>query len=104
MLGDDDLRDKITSRKLLLLIILLLSVLAVAFLWIVPSVFEVLSATMAPGLGLKEAAAISFLVTLVIMIVFAIAAGDGLLGELQFMLIGFFFFFLIVWLLLAWIF
>ena len=104
MLGDDDLRDKIASRKLLILMIILLSVLVVAFIWLVPSVFEVLSETMSPGLGLKEAAAISFLVTIIIMIVFALAAGDGLLGELQFMLIGFFFFFVIVWLLLAWIF
>ena len=95
MLGDDDLKDKIASRKLLILLIVLVSVLLVAFIWIVPSVFEVFAATMAPGLGLKEAAAIAFLLTIIIMIVFAIAAGDGLLGELQFMLLGFFFFLLI---------
>jgi hypothetical protein len=38
------------------------------------------------------------------MIVFAISSGDGLLGEIQFILGGFFLFFVIIWLLVAWIF
>jgi hypothetical protein len=36
--------------------------------------------------------------------VFAVSAGDGLLGEIQFILGGFFLFFVIIWLLVAWIF
>ena len=56
------------------------------------------------GLGLKDAAVIAFFVTVITLVIFAVAAGDGLLGELQFMLSGFFAFFLVLWLLIAWIF
>ena len=58
----------------------------------------------APGLGLKSAALIAFFVTLGVLVVMAIAAGDGLLGELQYMLIGFGGFFVVLWLMLAWVF
>lgn len=56
------------------------------------------------GVGLKDAALGSFVVTVALFIVFAIAAGDGLIGELQFMLAGFFLFFVIITLLIAWVF
>jgi hypothetical protein len=61
-------------------------------------------AVLESGVGLKTAALWSFLVTLVMFLLFAIVAGDGLLGEIQFMLAGFFLFFLIITLLIAWIF
>ena len=57
-----------------------------------------------PGVGLKTAATWSFGVTVVMFVLFALVAGDGLLGELQFMLVGFFLFFAIITLLIAWIF
>lgn len=57
-----------------------------------------------PGAGLKEAVPWSFGVTVLLFIGFAIAAGDGLLGELQYMLLGFFAFFVIITLLVAWVF
>lgn len=57
-----------------------------------------------PGVGLRTAALISFLVTLAVVIVMAIVAGEGLLGEIQFMLLGFAAFFVVLWLLIAWIF
>jgi hypothetical protein len=57
-----------------------------------------------PGMGIKEAAVWSFGVTFVMFLLFAVVAGDGLLGEIQFMLIGFFLFFVIITLLIAWIF
>ncbi|MDZ7753938.1 MAG: hypothetical protein U5S82_20390 [Gammaproteobacteria bacterium] len=56
------------------------------------------------GVGLKDAALWSFVATVVLFIVFAIAAGDGLIGEIQFMLVGFFLFFVIITLLIAWVF
>jgi hypothetical protein len=37
-------------------------------------------------------------------LVFAVAAGDGLIGEIQFIIPGFFLFFVFFWLMLAWIF
>ena len=57
-----------------------------------------------PGVGLKTAALWSFGVTFVMFIVFALVAGEGVLGELEFMLLGFFLFFVIITLLIAWIF
>ena len=57
-----------------------------------------------PGLDLRNAAVIAFFVTVATLVVFAFAAGDGLLGELQFILGGFVSFFLIFWLFIAWIF
>jgi hypothetical protein len=39
-----------------------------------------------------------------LFVVFAAVSGDGLIGELQFMLAGFFSFFLILTFLIAWIF
>lgn len=58
----------------------------------------------APGMGLKEAALWSFGLTVGVITVFALVAGDSLFGELQHMLVAFFFFFAINWLLIAWIF
>ena len=63
-----------------------------------------LGAALAPGLGLKGAAAISFGLTVAILVVFLIAAGDGLIGEIQFVLPAFFVFFAFNWVLIAWIF
>ncbi len=57
-----------------------------------------------PGVGLKTAATWSFGITFVMFLIFALVAGDGLLGEIQFMLGGFFLFFVIITLLIAWVF
>lgn len=56
------------------------------------------------GLGLKEAAIWGFVTTVALLVLFALVAGDGLLGELQFMLGSFFVFFLVITLLIAWVF
>lgn len=56
------------------------------------------------GVSLKTAALWSFGVTVAMLIVFAVAAGDSLIGELQFMLAAFFAFFVIITLLIAWVF
>ena len=57
-----------------------------------------------PGVGLKSAAVIAFVLTMAAFVVLAIAAGDGLLGELQYMIAAFGGFFLVCWLMIAWIF
>lgn len=63
-----------------------------------------IAAYLEPGVGMRTAALISFFVTLVVVIVMAIAAGEGLFGEIQFMLAGFAAFFVVLWFLIAWIF
>ena len=65
---------------------------------------ELNEAYLAAGVGIKDAAVMAFIATVVVLIVFAVAAGDGLLGELQFMIAGFFGFFVVLWLLIAWVF
>ncbi len=57
------------------------------------------------GLGLKNAALISFAVSFVVILVMAVASGgDAIFGELPFTILGFLIFFVIFWLMIAWIF
>lgn len=104
MVGETDNKDKDESRKIAIALIVLALVLSVAIFFMLPVLSEMAAIHFSPGLGLKGSATISFFVTIVVMIVFAISSGDGLLGELQFVLSGFFLFFIIIWLLVAWVF
>ena len=56
------------------------------------------------GVGLKTAAIWSFFITVALFVLFAVIAGEGLLGELQYMLGAFFSFFALITLLIAWVF
>ncbi|MBM7422361.1 hypothetical protein [Spongiibacter marinus] len=82
----------------------LLLLLGAATAMMLPLVAGFIDQHFTPGLDLRNAAVIAFFVTVATLVVFAFAAGDGLLGELQFMLSGFVSFFLIFWLFIAWIF
>jgi hypothetical protein len=104
MAGETDTKDKTESRKLAIVLISLVLVLVLAVVFLIPSLLDVFATYLSPGLGLKDAAVIAFIVTLVTLVVFAVAAGDGFLGEIQFMLGAFFAFFVIFWLMIAWIF
>jgi len=104
MAGDNDSKDKKEARTLAIVLLGLMVTLAGAALLAMPLLAEFNEAYLASGVGLKEAAIIAFFTTIVVLIIFAIAAGDGLIGELQFMLLGFFAFFVVLWLLIAWIF
>lgn len=104
MVGDADNKDKDESRKIAIVLVALVIALGIAVLLMLPVLADMVAVHFAPGLGLKPSAVIAFFTTVSIMVVFAVASGDGLLGELQFILGGFFLFFIIIWLLLAWIF
>lgn len=93
-----------TNRKLIVGIGALVAALGVALYLALPLAAQLIHSHLSPGLGMKDAAVISFLLTVAVMVVFAVAAGDGLLGELQFMLSGFLGLFLVLWLMIAWIF
>lgn len=69
-----------------------------------PSVEVWVDAVFSPGLGLKTAAIIGAAVSLLVLVVLTVMAGDGLLGEIQFVIPGFFLFFLFFWLMTAWVF
>lgn len=104
MVGKAGAKDKKDARALAIVLIVLALALTIGALFAMPMLAEFNATFLAPGLGLRDAAIIAFLVTLAVLVIFAIAAGDGLLGEIQFMLLGFFAFFLVLWLLIAWVF
>ena len=86
----------ISGIVLLGIVLLALIFLPTTFAWII-QFFE-------PGLGLKMASIIGFFVVTILFIVFAIVAGDGLFGEIQFMIAGFITFWLIFTGMIAWVF
>ncbi len=96
--------DKKESRKIAIALVSLLLVLGLAIFLMIPLLTELVAANFTPGVGMKDAAVISFFITIVIMIIFAVVSGDGIFGEIQFILGGFFLFFIIIWLMVAWIF
>lgn len=102
MSADD--KDKIEARKLLIVIVVVLVAVVAALALMLPMLAGFVQTSLEPGVGVKQAAIISFFITVVTLAFFAITAGDGLLGEIQFMLAGFFGFFLTIWLLVAWVF
>lgn len=104
MVGESDNRDKAESRRLAVVLVSLVAVIGLGALLMLPALGDIAATQFEPGLGLRDAAVIAFFTTAILFIIFAIAAGDGLLGELQFMLGGFFLFFFIIWLLIAWVF
>ena len=104
MVGNSDLKDRNDSRKILLSLTVLLVILVLSITFIFPSFLQILSTNTANGLGLKDSAVISFFVSLVLVAILALVSGDGLLGEVQFVLAAFFLFFIVFWLMIAWIF
>ncbi|MCH8474893.1 MAG: hypothetical protein LAT55_06665 [Opitutales bacterium] len=69
-----------------------------------PGISEWVTENFDDGIGLKGAALISAAISVLVLVVFAVAAGEGLIGEIQFMISGFFLFFVFFWLLIAWVF
>ena len=101
---NSDLKDKNDSRKILLSLSVLFIILILSIIFMFPSFLEILSTGTSTGLGLKESAVVSFFVSLVLVTLIAIVSGDGLLGEVQFVLAAFLIFFFVFWFLIAWIF
>jgi len=102
----NDRRDRNEALRLLVAavsgILLLIVILGVGFYYLVG-----LGASdpFAPGLGLKDAALMSFAVSLVVILIMAVVSGgDAIFGELPFTILGFLIFFVIFWLMIAWIF
>lgn len=103
-MADYGSKDKKDARIAAIVLLVLGVMLLIGIIMAIPMIADFMQSSLAPGLGMKSAAIIAFIVTVIIMIVFTIVAGDGLIGELQFMLGGFFSFFFILWLLIAWVF
>ena len=104
MVGESDQKDKNESRKIAIALIAMVVVLLAAAVLLLPLLTELSAVHLAQGLGLKNAFVISFFISIVLMILFTVAAGDGLIGELQFVIPGFFLFLIIIAFSLAWVF
>ena len=104
MVGETDKHDRNETRKITIVLISLVILILICGAIMLPGLVGFIDIHLTPGLDLKESAIVSFFTTVIIMIIFAVASGDGLLGEIQFMLSAFFLFFIIQWLFIAWIF
>jgi hypothetical protein len=106
MPGPSDRRERNEALRLLVAAtagILLLVVIGGAGLYYLVGLGD--ADPFSAGLGLKTAALISFGVSLVVIVVMAvISGGDAIFGELPFTVLGFLIFFVIFWLMIAWIF
>lgn len=97
-------KDQQEAIKVFAVIVVAIVVLVGLLIFVIPEFLALVNNAFEPGLGLKNAAIIAFVLTIVIFLLFAVFAGDGLLGEIQYMIGGFFGFFVILWLMLAWTF
>jgi len=99
-------RDRKEAARLLLaaaVAILLLIVIGGVGIYFIMGIGE--SDPFSAGLGLKSAAIVSFGVSLAVILVMAVVSGgDAIFGELPFTIAGFLLFFVIFWLMIAWIF
>ena len=102
----EDRRDRKEATRLVLaasIAVLLLIAIGGAGLYYLVGLGD--SDPFSAGLGLKNAALISFGVSFVAILVMAVVSGgDAIFGELPFTIVGFLIFFLIFWLMIAWIF
>ncbi len=101
MPSKEDIADRRLSISLFLGLVGVLVIGGGLLFWLIGPAFM---AAVSPGIGLRDAALIAFGVSLVTILIMALVAGDGLIGELQFMLLGFAGFFVVCWLMVAWIF
>ncbi len=95
--GRRDIRLLVVLVGVALVVLLGLAILGVSVLGEVGAAFD-------DGIGLKTAAIWGFGLTVALMVLFAVVAGDGLFGEIQYMLGAFFTFFAVITLLVAWVF
>lgn len=103
-----DSRDSRIALRVLLgfsgLVAFLLALIVLAAAVTLPGMSDWVANTFDAGIGLKNAAILAAFLSVGILVLFALVAGDGLIGEFQFLIPGFFLFFAFFWLMVAWIF
>lgn len=104
MSGETERQDRHEAWRIAIAVALILVIAGTGALFALPLVSDFAAQHLTPGVGLKSAAIAAFVLSFILFVVFAVVSGDGLIGELQFMLLGFFAFFFVLWLLIAWIF
>lgn len=84
--------------------LIVIGLLAWGLITALPSMQAWVDVVFSSGLGLKSASIIAAGVSFLVLIVLAVTAGDGIIGEIQFLIPGFFLFFMFFWLMIAWVF
>jgi len=100
----DQRRALVVLAALVLGAVIVLGLLAAFAVVELPRIAAFANESFAPGIGLRTAAIIAAVVSFVVLIAFAVVSGDGLVGELPFVIVGFFVFFLFFWIMTAWVF
>ena len=99
-----DLEQKKQTLTISVLLSIVVIAIIVATALLMPELARIGDEIFGEGLGLKDAAIIAFFLSVGLLVLFALVAGDGLLGEVQFLLASYVGMFIINWLLIAWIF
>jgi hypothetical protein len=106
MPSSQDHRDRTEATRLVIaaaIAIVLLIVIVGGGIYFVMGLGD--SDPFSAGLGLKNAAIVAFGVSLAVILVMAVVSGgEAIIGELPFTIAGFLIFFVIFWLMIAWIF
>ena len=107
MPGGEDRRDRREATRLFVaaaIALILLVAMGIGGLYYATEMMGA-SDPFSEGLGLKNAALISFAVSFVAILIMAVVSGgDAIFGELPFTIVGFLLFFMVFWLMIAWIF
>lgn len=89
---EDDVRKKpMATEDKVLLAILAASVVGILYLarWVMVALFD-MTAGASTGIGFRDAFVAALILSTLLIIVFALVGGDGILGEFTSMIIGFF--------------
>lgn len=89
---EEDVRNKpMATEDKVLLAILAVAVVGLLYLarWVMVGFFD-MTAGASTGIGFREAFIASLVISVVIIVLFALVGGDGILGEFVSMIIGFF--------------
>lgn len=102
--GGDGGRDRREAVRIGVALLALLVLLGLTALFAGPVLQAIFYDSLEPGLGVRTAFIWGFGLTFAVFVVFAIVAGDGVIGELPIMLGAFLAFWAIFSLSIAWIF
>jgi len=99
-----DKKDRYDAMSVAIGVLIVTLITCAGALFLYPTVVGFIETEITPGIDLKTAAVIAFVISFIAIIILAIASGDGLIGELQFAIPGFFLFYCVVWFQIAWVF
>ena len=80
MSGETERQDRREAWRIAVAVAVLLVIIAAGALFALPLISDFAAQHLTPGVGLKSAAIAAFVLSVILFVVFAVAAGDGLIG------------------------